>query len=76
MTYTPTSPARRKRVTTATQQCLSDAYIVELTVSKPQHLTDKVEVTMEDAGVDEEEHEERTEEIDEEAMDQVTQTGG
>ena len=63
-------------MTTATQQCLSHAYIVELTVSKPQHLTDKVEVTVEDAGMDQEEHEERTEEIDEKAMDQVTQTGG
>ena len=76
MKYTPTSPARKKRVMTATQQCFSDAYIVELAVSKPQHLADKVEITVEDTGVDQEEHEERTEEIDEEAMDQVTQPGG
>ena len=57
-----------------TQQCLSGTYIVELAVSKPQHLTDKVEVAVENTGVHQEEHEERTEEIDEEAMDQVTQT--
>ena len=61
---------------TVTQQCLSHAYIVELAVSKLQHLTDKVEITVEDTGMDQEEHEECTEEIDEKAMDQVTQTGG
>ena len=74
MMCTPTSPARRRRAMTTIQQCLSDAYIVELTVSKPQHFTDKVKITVEDTGVDQEEHEECTEEIDEKAMDQVIQT--